>query len=49
MLVIHCGLEGVPCTLAATRLGLGAEAATKRWQRLRSRLRTSAFAELIES
>jgi len=46
-ILIHCGLEGMPCTLAAVRLGLGAEAVTKRWQRLRERLRTTGVEALL--
>ncbi|MEZ6015494.1 MAG: sigma-70 family RNA polymerase sigma factor [Planctomycetota bacterium] len=42
---IHCGLEDMPCTLAAVRLGLSAEAVTKRWQRLRAKLRSDGVAE----
>lgn len=38
-LALYCGLEGAACTTVATRLGLGVEATTKRWQRLRARLR----------
>jgi DNA-directed RNA polymerase specialized sigma24 family protein len=37
-LLVHCGLEGLTVTEAAKRLGLGREAAFKRWQRLRARL-----------
>ena|SRR5258707_1143414 len=47
-LLVHCGLEDLPCTLAAARLGMGAEAAFKRWQRLRSRLREGKLVELLE-
>jgi RNA polymerase sigma factor (sigma-70 family) len=45
--LIHCGLEDMPCSLAAVRLGLGVEAVTKRWQRLRAKLRTSGVEELL--
>lgn len=38
-----CGLEGLPCTEAAVRLGINAEAATKSWQRLRAELRERAW------
>jgi RNA polymerase sigma-70 factor (ECF subfamily) len=48
MLLVHCGMEDVPSTVVATRLGMGNEAVAKRWLRLRERLRTSAFAELLE-
>jgi RNA polymerase sigma factor (sigma-70 family) len=37
-LVLHCGLEGLPHKEVAERMGLGVEAVTKRWQRLRARL-----------
>jgi RNA polymerase sigma-70 factor (ECF subfamily) len=47
-LLIHCGFEDVPCNQAAVRLGLSPEAATKRWQRLRGRLREGPLAELLE-
>ena len=43
-LVSFCGLEGTTCADAARKLGIGAEAATKRWQRLRSRLREHGIA-----
>ena len=45
--LIHCGLEDMPCSLAAVRLGLGVEAVTKRWQRLRAKLRTSGVESLL--
>jgi RNA polymerase sigma factor (sigma-70 family) len=48
MLVVHCGMEDVPSTVVATRLGMGKEAVAKRWQRLRERLREGSFAELLE-
>ena len=40
-LVVHCGLEGLPLREVGERLGISEEAATKRWQRLRARLRAS--------
>ncbi len=40
-LVIHCGLEGLPLKEVGVRLGISEEAAGKRWQRLRAKLRTS--------
>ena len=43
-LVVRCGLEGLTCGEAAVRLGLSEEAATKRWQRLRTELRGSSWA-----
>ncbi|MEM9802175.1 MAG: sigma-70 family RNA polymerase sigma factor [Planctomycetota bacterium] len=42
-LVVHCGLEGLPLRTVAERLEISEEAATKRWQRLRQRLRTSGL------
>lgn len=39
-LVVHCGLEGLPLKEVGARLGISEEAAGKRWQRLRARLRT---------
>ncbi len=39
-LLIHRGLEGLPHDEVARLLGLSAETAAKRWQRLRDRLRT---------
>lgn len=38
-LVVHHGLEGRPVTQLAPRLGITPDAAHKRWQRLRDRLR----------
>lgn len=38
-LVTFCGLEGDTCAEAARKLGIGTDAAIKRWQRLRARLR----------
>jgi RNA polymerase sigma factor (sigma-70 family) len=43
-LVSFCGLEGATCADAARKLGIGVEAAHKRWQRLRSRLREVGLA-----
>lgn len=43
-LVMYCGLEGSSCADAARKLGIGVEAATKRWQRLRARLREDGIA-----
>lgn len=40
-LLAYCGLEGRTCGEAATLLGTSEAAATKRWQRLRERLRAS--------
>ena len=38
-LIQYCGLEGLPHSEAAERLGLSTEVLTKRWQRLRARLK----------
>jgi len=43
-LMLHCGLEGLTCAEAATRLDLGEAAVIKRWQRLRARLREQGWA-----
>lgn len=48
MLLVHCGMEDVPSTVVATRLGMGKDAVAKRWLRLRERVRTSTFAELLD-
>jgi len=42
-LLVHCGVEGGTCTEAATRIGMGVEAAAKRWQRLRADLRDKSW------
>jgi RNA polymerase sigma factor (sigma-70 family) len=47
MLLIHCGLEEETLAQAAQKLGLGEEAAKKRWQRLRERLRERPFARAL--
>jgi RNA polymerase sigma factor (sigma-70 family) len=39
MLLVHCGLEAESCAEAAVKLGLSEDAAIKRWQRLKARLR----------
>lgn len=39
MLLIHCGLEDESCGEAAVKLGLSEDAAIKRWQRLKAKLR----------
>ncbi len=44
-LLVYCGLEGYSCDEAATRLGLTRDATLKRWQRLRSQIRASSWAE----
>ncbi len=43
MLLVHCGLEGQTCAEAAVKLDLSLPAATKRWQRLKARLRESPW------
>jgi RNA polymerase sigma factor (sigma-70 family) len=49
-LIVLCGLERASAADAAKRLGSNAETVTKRWQRLRERLRHNAkFARLFES
>ncbi|MBL8803106.1 MAG: sigma-70 family RNA polymerase sigma factor [Planctomycetes bacterium] len=47
MLVITCALEREPIAEAARRLGISEDAATKRWQRLRARLASSAAAQRL--
>jgi RNA polymerase sigma factor (sigma-70 family) len=47
-LLLCCGFEDMTCTEAATRLGLAAEAAIKRWQRLREHLAERGFGEILE-
>jgi RNA polymerase sigma factor (sigma-70 family) len=44
MLLIHCGLEDETCAEAAVKLGLTEDAAIKRWQRLKARLRERPWA-----
>jgi RNA polymerase sigma-70 factor (ECF subfamily) len=39
MLMLYCGLEEYTSAQAAARLGISADAANKRWQSLRSRMR----------
>ena len=46
-LLVHCGLEGSVCAVAATRLGMSTEAATKRWQRLRAELRATPWVQAL--
>ena len=46
-LLVHCGLEGSVCAVAATRLGISSEAATKRWQRLRAELRATPWVQAL--
>jgi RNA polymerase sigma factor (sigma-70 family) len=48
-LFVHCGLEGLSCAQAGERIGASADAATKRWQRLRARLEREGLPQgLIE-
>jgi RNA polymerase sigma-70 factor, ECF subfamily len=42
-LVLYCGLEELSLPEAAARLGIGTEAATKRWQVLRARMRQNGM------
>jgi RNA polymerase sigma factor (sigma-70 family) len=44
MLLIHCGLEDETCAEASVKLGLTEDAAIKRWQRLKTRLRERPWA-----
>jgi RNA polymerase sigma-70 factor (ECF subfamily) len=39
LILVQHGMEGAPIAQVAPRLGIGTEAAGKRWQRLRDRLR----------
>ena len=45
MLLVHCGLEAETCAEAAVKLGLSEDAAIKRWQRLKARLRERPWAQ----
>lgn len=47
MLLIHCGLEDETCAEAAPKLGLSEDAAIKRWQRLKARLREKAWSRSL--
>jgi RNA polymerase sigma factor (sigma-70 family) len=47
MLLVHCGLEGETCAQAATKLGLSEDAAIKRCQRLKARLRGESWSRAI--
>ena len=47
MLLVRCGLEQETCARAAVELGLGEDAAIKRWQRLRARLREAPWAKAL--
>lgn len=47
MLVLHCGLEGETCAQAAVKLGISEDAAIKRWQRLKAKLRAETWSRAI--
>ncbi|MBL8858347.1 MAG: sigma-70 family RNA polymerase sigma factor [Planctomycetes bacterium] len=47
MLLIHCGLEGETCAEAASKLGLSEDAAIKRWQRLKAKLREKPWSRSL--
>ncbi len=47
MLLVHCGLEGETCAEAAVKLGISEDAAIKRWQRLKARLREESWSRAI--
>lgn len=47
MLLVHCALEQDTCAQAAVKLGLGEDAAIKRWQRLRAKLREAPWARAL--
>jgi RNA polymerase sigma factor (sigma-70 family) len=47
MLLIHCGLEDEPCSAAAVKLGLSEDAALKRWQRLKAKLRALPWSRAV--
>lgn len=47
MILIHCGLEDETCAEVATKLGLTEDAAIKRWQRLRTKLRERPWANSL--
>ena len=48
MLLLHCGFEDMSRPQAARQLGIGVEAAEKRWQRLRAWIVERRFVELLE-
>lgn len=48
-LLLYCGIEEYTCLQAATRLGISADAATKRWQALRARIRANAALAALAS
>jgi len=47
MLLVHCGLEEETCARAAALLGLSEDAAIKRWQRLKARLREAPWSRTL--
>lgn len=47
MLLVHCGLEGETCAEAGVKLGLSEDAAIKRWQRLKGKLRETPWSRAI--
>jgi len=47
MLLVHCGLEGETCAEAAVKLGVSEDAAIKRWQRLKAKLRGESWSRSI--
>ncbi len=47
LLLVHCGLEALPVGDVAARLDIGKEAAAKRWQRLRERVREWPSAQAL--
>ena len=47
-LLLHCGFEDMTRPLAARQLGIGPDAAEKRWQRLRAWIVERNFTELLE-
>jgi RNA polymerase sigma factor (sigma-70 family) len=47
MLLIHCGLEQEACATAAPKLGLSEDAAIKRWQRLKAKLREAPWSRAL--
>lgn len=47
MLLVHCGLEGETCAAASVKLGISEDAAIKRWQRLKARLRGETWSRAI--
>jgi len=46
-LLVYCGIERYTCAQAASRLAISAEAATKRWQALRARIRANRELETL--